>query len=509
MTVRVTPGQAWPVYNIASTRRIEQQAQALLPPHALMQHAGLAIAKLAMALAPHARAGWVACGPGNNGGDGLEAAAHLQAWGWDVTVTHLPPAHSLPTDAAAALQRAQQAGVRFAPHAPPDLGPQDLAIDALLGIGARPIDPASLLADCLSALARCAAPVLAVDVPSGLNADNGQFAIFSGANSQGSTRAQARFHAKNTLTLLTLKPGLLIGEGRDASGRLWFDDLGVTANPHSANQHPADAQLAAPAPRIVHPHAAHKGTRGDVAVLGGAPGMTGAALLAAIAALHGGAGRVFVALLDTHGPTVDPQQPELMFRSPDALDWQRSTLVCGCGGGEAVRALLPRALATPAALVLDADALNAIAADTALRQLLLARGARHRTTVLTPHPLEAARLLGCSTAQVQADRLAAAQTLTVGLDCVVVLKGSGTVVAAPGQVPLLNPTGNGRLGTAGSGDVLAGWLGARLAQASPMANTAQVQQWVAEVVFHHGQLADRWPTDQTLTAQALARAIAA
>lgn len=504
MTVRFTPGQAWPVHTIASTRSIEQLAQAQLPPHALMQRAGLAIARLAMALAPHARACWVACGPGNNGGDGLGAAAHLQAWGWDVTVTHLPPAHGLPTDEAAALQRAEHAGVRFAPHAPPSLTSQDLAIDALLGIGARPVDPASPLAAALAALARCDAPVLAVDVPSGLNADNGHFAMFSGAELQGFTSAWARFYAKNTLTLLTVKPGLLMGEGRDAAGTLWFDDLGVVASPHTA-----DALLAVPARPVAHPHAAHKGTRGDVAVIGGAPGMTGAALLAATAALHGGAGRVFVALLDDHGPMVDPQQPELMFRPPDALDWQRSTLVCGCGGGEPVRTLLPRALATPAALVLDADALNAIAADTALRQLLVARGARHRTTVLTPHPLEAARLLGCSTAQVQTNRLAAAQTLALELNCVAVLKGSGTVVAAPGQVPLLNPTGNGRLGTAGSGDVLAGWLGARLAQAGTTVNTALVQRCVAEVVFHHGQLADLWPTGQTLTAQALARAITA
>lgn len=505
MTVRFTPGQAWPVHGVASTRAIEQWAQAQLPPHTLMQRAGLAIARLARALAPHARAGWVASGPGNNGGDGLEAAAHLQAWGWDMTVTRLPPAHHPSADAAAALQRAQQAGVRFAPFAPA-LGPQDLAIDALLGIGGRPLDPGGPLADALAALACCAAPVLAVDVPSGLNADKGHFAISSGAESPDLTRARTRFHAKNTLTLLTLKPGLLMGEGRDAAGTLWFDDLGVIAQAH-----PADAWLTTPTQPAAHPHpyahTTHKGTRGDVAVIGGAPGMTGAALLAATAALHGGAGRVFVALLDTQSPAVDPLQPELMFRAPDALDWQRSTLVCGCGGGEAVRALLPRTLATPAALVLDADALNAIGTDTALRQSLVARGARHRATVLTPHPLEAARLLGCSTAQVQADRLAAAQALALELNCVVVLKGSGTVVAAPGQVPLLNPTGNGRLGTAGTGDVLAGWLGARLAQAGPIADVALLQRHAAGVVFHHGQLADHWPTNQALTAQALARAI--
>ncbi len=169
----------------------------------------------------------------------------------------------------------------------------------------------------------------------------------------------------------------------------------------------------------------------------------------------------------------------------------------------------PRALATPAALVLDADALNTIAPNAALHALVVARGQHGLPTVLTPHPLEAARLLGLTTAEVQADRLRAAQQLAAQLNCVVVLKGSGTVVAAPGQVPLLNPTGNGRLGTAGSGDVLAGWLGARLAQAGPMAHTAQAQQCAAEVVFHHGQLADQWPADQALTAQALARAIAA
>lgn len=502
MTIQIIPGQAWPLHGIASTRNLEQLAQAQLPPHTLMQRAGLAIARLAKAIAPHARAVWVVCGPGNNGGDGLEAAAHLRAWGWDVTVTHLP-AQGLPADAAAALQRARQAGVRFALQ-PPPLSPQDLAIDALLGIGARPVDSASPLAEALTALAHCNAPVLAVDVPSGLNADNGHFAIDSGSEKQAYTRAQTRLNVKNTLTLLTVKPGLLMGTGRDAAGTLWFDDLGVAATTSSA-----DAHLTVPTQAAPIPHAAHKGTRGDVAVIGGAPGMTGAALLAATAALHGGAGRVFVALLDTHGPTVDPQQPELMFRSPDTLDWQRSTVVCGCGGGEAVRALLPRVLATPAALVLDADALNAVATQADLRQLLIARGAHHHTTVLTPHPLEAARLLGCSTALVQADRLVAARKLANELACVVVLKGSGTVVAAPGRVPLLNPTGNGRLGTGGTGDVLAGWLGARLARAGATATIATVQQYAAEVVFHHGKLADRWPNNQTLTAQALARAITA
>jgi ADP-dependent NAD(P)H-hydrate dehydratase / NAD(P)H-hydrate epimerase len=228
--------------------------------------------------------------------------------------------------------------------------------------------------------------------------------------------------------------------------------------------------------------------------------MSGAALLAATAALHAGAGRVFAALLDPAAPSFDAAQPALMLRPWDSLDLARMTVACGCGGGEAVRAVLPKVLSTARALALDADALNAIAADASLQSLLAARGRRGMATVLTPHPLEAARLLDSTAAQVQADRLAASSSLVARFGCVVVLKGSGSVVAGPGRVPLVNPTGSARLATAGTGDVLAGMLAARLATRTEAFDAA------AAAVFDHGLAADLWPADRGFTAAELAQA---
>ncbi|WP_347880327.1 NAD(P)H-hydrate dehydratase [Ottowia testudinis] len=225
--------------------------------------------------------------------------------------------------------------------------------------------------------------------------------------------------------------------------------------------------------------------------------MAGAALLAAGAALHGGAGRVYVSLLGDGAPMLDAAQPELMFRRAGALDLPALTVVCGCGGGEAVRDVLPAVLAQAPRLVLDADALNAIAADAALQAALQARAGQ--ATVLTPHPLEAARLLGTGTRTVQGDRLRAAMELAERFRCGVVLKGSGSVIAAPGQVPRINPTGNARLATAGTGDVLAGLAGALLAGGGDAFGAA------CAAAYRHGALANAWPADSALTAGALAR----
>lgn len=498
---RITPDRPHALFDIATTRRIEQRALAALPPHTLMQRAGLAVARLSMALAPHARTVWLACGPGNNGGDGLEAAMHLQQWGKQPVVTWLGTEATAPApaDALASLQRARAVGVRFADDRPDDMGAHDLCVDALLGIGAARA-PQGRMAMLLSRLAEAPGPVLAVDVPSGLHADTGQLTTNSVANNDHLTVANAQFHSKNTLTLLTLKPGLFTGQGRDAAGEIWLDDLGV-----APDAEPPTAVLGGRPVALPRLHATHKGLHGDVAVIGGeglaarGMGMTGAAVLAATAALHGGAGRVLLCLLDDGGAAVTPIPPELMLRRLDVLDLRQLTVVCGCGGGDAVWATLPAVLSQAPRLVLDADALNAIAADTQLQTQLRQRAARDWATVLTPHPLEAARLLGCSTAQVQADRLAAALALTRQTMCTVVLKGSGTVIAAPGTVPAINPTGNGRLATAGTGDVLAGLIGARLAGGWPAFEAATAAAW------SHGAAADGWPMGVALIAGALAR----
>jgi len=505
---KISSAQSEPLHSVATTRELEGLAAGKLPPHTLMQRAGLSVARLALALAPHAQRIWIACGPGNNGGDGFEAAMHLHKWGKSVTVTWtgLPAGKtSLPPDAQASRERALAAGVPMATEPPRDF---DFCIDALLGIGGK-LDAGregtALMLDWLALMHASGTPRLAVDVPTGLDADTGATADTGIATqliaiSQGVVLARGIF----TLSLLTLKPGLFTAQGRDCAGQVWFDDLGAGGAPGASSTPDAwllGADQATQPARHASAHASHKGTFGDVAVLGGESTahnhMAGAALLAGRAALHAGAGRVFVALLGSPALSVDPQQPELMFRSPETLDLAQQVVVCGCGGGDAVRTVLPKVLSAAPRLVLDADALNAIAADTQLQTQLKARHHRDYSTVLTPHPLEAARLAGITSKEVQADRLACARQLAERFQCVVVLKGSGTVIAMPGRLPAINNSGNALLATAGTGDVLAGMLGAG------MAGGLGAFEAACGAVFAHGRIADEWPAGQTLTASAL------
>lgn len=455
---------------------MEVAATALLGPHTLMQRAGLAVAQLAMAVAPHSRVIWIACGPANNGGDGFEAARHLQHWGKTPVVTYLGDAANLPADAKAAQLGALQAGVAFVEAIP---ATWDLCIDALFGIGTlRPLE--GQYKEWVERMNSGTARVIAVDVPSGLDADTG-------------TCQPVHVKAHFTLSMLTLKPGLFTADGREACGEIWFNSLGVKpAFP------PCALLSAAPRP-IPRAHNTHKGSYGDIAVIGGSPGMTGAALLAARAALHGGAGRVYVYLLDASARQMDAVHPELMFRQLSELQLESMTVVAGCGGGDAIQTHLPDILTRSNRLVLDADALNAIAGDASLRNQLAARDAG--TTVLTPHPLEAARLLRLTTHEVQTDRLGAAQSLANQFACTVVLKGSGTVIAAPITVAHINPSGNARLATAGTGDVLAGLIGARCAIGDDAFSAA------CTAVFHHGHVADSWQAQTTLTARDLVQAL--
>jgi hydroxyethylthiazole kinase-like uncharacterized protein yjeF len=436
-----------------------------------MQLAGLALARLALALVPHARIIWIACGPGNNGGDGLEAAAHLQKWGKQVLVSLIHDPSNSPPDARHAWASATSAGVRITDKVPDQF---DVCIDALLGIGnTRPMG--SVYAEWVTRMNAAAAPTIAVDVPSGLHADTGAV---------GEVQVVANF----TLSLLTLKPGLFTGGGRDACGEIWFNDLGITDDAT-----PQATLLGAP-PEQSRLHSSHKGSYGDVCIVGGASGMTGAVLLGARSALLGGAGRVFVCPLGLFEPALDAQMPELMFRSFGHLDLRNMVVVAGCGGGESITEQLPQILRDAKQLVLDADALNRIAEKTTLQTLLASRSPE--STVITPHPLEAARLLGSSVAQIQADRLGAAQSLALRFQCVVVLKGSGSVITAPNALLHINPTGNAKLATAGTGDVLAGLIGAHIAAKQTLINAA------CNAVYRHGLAAEHWQ-GKVLNASAL------
>ncbi|AKJ67877.1 sugar kinase [Pandoraea thiooxydans] len=476
-----------PLYDVARLRRIEQRAQAHLAPHTLMAHAGRAAANWLygeLARTPaDARPILILAGHGNNGGDALVLSAELARRGVPVQVWLL--AKPSTDDARWALAEAQAAGVPISPvpaslpgHA--DGGfPYHWGVDGLFGIGlSRPLDePTGALVAWFNAQ-----PFrrLALDVPSGLLADVGQPA----------GRREHVVRADATIAFLGATAGLYTGVGRDCAGVISIDTLGVSVDASStANGEAPRAWLNTPGLFAAHlprrQHASHKGTYGALAVLGGNQGMLGAPILAARAALHLGAGRVHVGFVAPDFPPYDSLQPELMLRHAHAVERaEMQALATGPGMGRDAGALacLADALDHPdISLVLDADALNLLSAHAEFGERLRRRAV---PAVLTPHPLEAARLLGCDAAAVQADRLGAARDLAQRYGAVAVLKGSGTVID-DGEYTLVNPTGNAGLASAGSGDVLTGMIGALLAQGMPPLSAAAVG------VYLHGRAAER------------------
>ncbi|UVW27073.1 NAD(P)H-hydrate dehydratase [Massilia sp. H6] len=460
------------LYTVAQLCAIEASAYAELAPGTLMQRAGAAAAAFAMELLGQRRDKpvLVLAGPGNNGGDALEMAAKLADDGVDALVLHLPGQRDASNETASAHERARAGSVGFIDMLPPD-GDWGLVVDGLFGIGlSRPIDDE--YREIIAALAKLRCPVLALDVPSGLDADTGAVVGPDGV----------AVRATHTITFLGDKPGLHTADGRDHAGLVHVDMLGVGPAhvPASQARLGTDAVFAHRlAPRRQN---THKGSFGDVVIVGGAQGMAGAPVLAARGALFAGAGRVVVAMLDP-GPGYDSVQPEIMFRPADDVDMDQRTLVIGpgMGGSAGAMRMLARALESDSALVIDADAITLIGASV---ELLARLAARKAPTVLTPHPLEGARLLGLDAVAVQADRLGAAREMARRTGATILLKGSGSVLAQPDGELVINPTGNAGLATAGSGDVLAGICGALLAQGWPAWEAANGAAWI------HGAAAD-------------------
>ena len=405
-----------PVYLTREIRRIEQQA-AQLP---LMERAGSAAADLAAELCA-GKDVLVLVGPGNNGGDARIAAARLRERFFRVTEASHPS--ELPADKAWAL-----------------------VVDGLFGIGlARDItgDHAALVE--YANRQRC--PVLALDVPSGIQSDTGQV-------------LGCAVRASHTLTFIALKPGLLTLDGPDHCGEVRIADLGLGALPQ-ASAWVAGPELFRTALKL-RPRNFHKGAAGSLGILGGARGMTGAALLAGRAALKLGAGRTYVGLIESW--PVDAAAPELMVRHvDDVLGQDLDAVVAGPGLGRSEHAatLVGAVLASDWPCVLDADALNLLAEDDDLRHACERRTA---DTLITPHPAEAARLLRLTVPEVQADRLAGAHALAKRYNAHAVLKGNGSIVVARDGHLFINTSGNPGMASAGMGDVLSGILGALLAQ---------------------------------------------
>jgi len=448
-----------PLYPAAAIRAAEQAWHITHPDDTLMEKAGAAAADFAAARALDTGAPiLVLAGPGNNGGDAFVAARQLAMRGFRICLVSRADPARLPPDAAHAHAAWRAAGGACLADIPPGQ-PFSLIVDGLFGVGlAR--DVTGIEAHWIEKADALACPRLALDVPSGLDADTGRVCGIA-----------LRAHA--TLSFIGAKPGLLTADGPDHAGEILVDTLGVTAAAA------AGYALTRPEPRHhlpPRPRNSHKGLFGHVGIVGGAPGRVGATLIAGRAALAHGAGLVTLGVLDTR-VAVDYSEPRLMFASPEKLVHERLTVLAigpGLGQTPPARILLQAALAAPCPLVLDADALNLLAGDAALAEAAARRAA---PTLLTPHPGEAARLLDCDTATVQADRVAAAGTLAARFGAHVALKGAGTVIVHPHGRYAINTTGGPHLAQAGSGDRLTGLTAALLAQGMTPVDALEAAVW--------------------------------
>ena len=419
---------------------------------------------------------FVVCGGGNNGGDGLLVAWLAKNRGREVQVCLSKSPEALRGDAARAYAFCLEAGVAFVDLPYTTLESDWIIVDALLGTGLnRDVQGEALRA--IAWMNASAAPVVAVDVPSGLCSDTGR-------------ELGEAVKANVTATFIALKLGLFTGHGPDCVGFLHYADLEVPDESfaeHSpvAKRLDLEALLESLAPRKAN---SHKGVYGHVLVVGGDYGFGGAVAMAAEAALSCGAGLVSVATRAEHVPAVLARTPEVMVHAVanrhelDALLSGVSVVVIGPGLGQSAwsEQLLQVVLEHDHPLVVDADALNILVAKQWLGRL----AARAAPVVVTPHPGEAARMLGQTTVQVQGDRLTASRALQALIDGVVVLKGAGSLVCSERSVGL-SDYGNPGMASGGMGDVLSGVLGALLAQVPDAVFVTELG------VCLHGDAADR------------------
>ncbi|MDH5785281.1 MAG: NAD(P)H-hydrate dehydratase [Chromatiales bacterium] len=420
---------------------------------------------------PRARSIAVMCGGGNNAGDGYVTARLARQAGLTVELHHLVDPDELKGEARHACDEAIAAGVSMINYDGQTLDGWDLIIDALIGTGLNaPVE--GVWREAIEQINGAATPVIAADIPSGLNADSG-------------VAMGAAVRADVTVSFIGLKRGMFTADGPDHCGRLLFSDLGI---PHEVYDHiPGHAQRldyeavsAALGPRRCN---SHKGDYGHVLVIGGDKGMAGAVHMAAEAAARSGAGLVSVATRAAHAAMISAARPELMchaIEQPEQLTplLNRATVVVigpGLGQDNWGRTMLSRVLDCKLPLVVDADAINLLAGEPYY----------HNKWVLTPHPGEAARLIGCTTSEVQQDRFGAAASIAASYGGVVVLKGAGTIIEALGGEAGICSAGNPGMACGGMGDLLAGVIGALIAQGMGLEQAASVG------VTLHGEAADR------------------
>jgi len=459
-----------PIYLNDDLSAWERRALELKVSPPLMEQAGAKAAIRAIALArAHPGPFRIVTGRGDNGGDGLVVARILHEQGVPCEVMQVYDGPPGAADALLAWHKAQSAGVALVPFRDA-LDDSALIVDAIFGSGLNRA-PKAEAKDAIEAINRArqkGVPVLALDVPSGLIGNTG-------------VALAPTVCADETVSFLAIKPGLYTGQGPDFCGRIVIAPLSPV--PDIATPGFLNDPLAFKALLRARKKDSNKGSFGTIAVIGGARGSTGAVLLAARAALFCGAGKVFVQMLADQPLSVDLVHPELMLQARIDLDHADVVVIGpGLGQSEEAKEVLQRVLTAKLPAVFDADALNLMSRE---RQLLSQLHGRAAATVLTPHPLEAARLLDEPIDKVQGDRVSAALRLATRHNVVVILKGTGSIIAEPSGRFAINPSGNPGLASGGTGDVLSGVCGALLGQGQAAFDT------VLCACFIHGDGADR------------------
>ena len=464
------------IYSVKGVRHVDRAAIDGLgiSGYTLMTSAAMEVLNEAFSFFPEAKRWQVFCGAGNNGGDGYVLARLAAQQGVVVSVIALTPPDKLQGDAATAYgDFVADGGVVVAWDGAPD--PHvDLIVDALLGSGLMR-DVEGQLADVVDAINAHASPVLAIDIPSGLDGDSGAI-------------RGAVVRADLTVTFVGLKTGLFLHDGPDCVGELRFSDLQIPGKCYDdaavlLRRIDYDAFLRELPARK---RSAHKGDFGHLLLVGGGPGMPGAVRLAGEAALRSGTGRVSVATHPSHAAAISTGRPELMCHAVDKpsdlkplLD-KVDTLAIGPGLGtdQWGRGLFDEIVKSDLPTVVDADALNLLA-DSALRR---------DNWILTPHPGEAARLLGTTAGAIQENRLSAIDELSNKYGGTVVLKGAGSLVSSQGGSPWISTAGNPGMASPGMGDVLTGVVAAFLAQGLSL---EQASAFGVEIHARAGDLASR------------------
>jgi NAD(P)H-hydrate epimerase len=450
------------VHTAAQVRALDRHAidDLQIPSYTLMTQAGEAALVALRSCWPSKQRVTVVCGPGNNGGDGYVLARLARAARMEVTVVSLCDPADLQGDARRAHDDFVAAGGVVRGWSDECLANAEVIVDAIFGTGlSRALDPTMIQR--INAINECGVPILALDIPSGLDADTG--AVWGAA-----------ITAERTLSFIGLKLGFYLGEGPNHIGVMLFDDLdlpeGATSFVKPAARRIGEHALAELLPR--RRRTTHKGQQGSVLVIGGGIGMAGAARMAGEAALRAGAGLVTVATWPDNVASITASRPELMCRGVEngqdlePMIERADVLAIGPGLGRDAwgQELLDKALLSHKPTVIDADALN------------LLSGAHRASSqwILTPHPGEAGRLLGISTAEVQRNRLQAAQELAKRFGSTVVLKGAGTLVVTNDCLPYICDQGNPGMASPGMGDVLTGVIAGIAAQTADFPGAARV-----------------------------------